>query len=100
MRIIHPRAQQLTAVDDIDRAATELVLVREVRPQRVVGAQPPQRLQRECDQPPGPERSMVVVPGIVHMQLEATAEGAHVLVEGRLEPARAQTAAGGPRGGS
>ena len=31
-------AQQVAAVDDIDRPAVEFVLVREVRPQRVVGA--------------------------------------------------------------
>jgi hypothetical protein len=87
VRIIHPGAQQLAAIDDIDRAAVELVLVREIGPQRIVGTQPPQSLEGERDQPPGPERGVVVVLSILHMHLQAAAEVTHVLVERGLEPA-------------
>src|SRR5438874_1050186 len=46
LRIVDPLAQQLAAVDQIDRQAVALVFVREVAPQGIVGPQLAQRLER------------------------------------------------------
>ena len=59
-RVIDPFAQSRPAVDDVDGQPVEDVFVREVAPQGVVRIQPPDRLEPQRLQPPGPERRMVI----------------------------------------
>jgi len=85
-RVIHQRRSSSLAVDHVDGEAPLLVLVREIPPQRIVGSQTPQRLEREREQPPRPKRLVVVVSGVLDVNLESRAQLAGVLVEGGLEP--------------
>src|SRR5205085_7119500 len=95
-RIIHPAPQQVAPVDDIYREALLLVLVGKVAPQRIVRPQPPQRLEREREEPPGAEGLVVVVRRVLDVHLESGAEPSGVLVERRLEPTGPQPAAAQP----
>jgi hypothetical protein len=71
------------------------VFVGEVAPQRVVRVEPADRLEGQGLQAPGLEGGMVVA-SVLDVDLQAVAQLAGVLVEGRLEPAFAQHAAGQP----
>src|SRR6476659_7691979 len=94
-RIVDPLAQCLAAVDEIDRQAVTLVLVREVAPQRVVVLEAAQRLERAGHETPWTE-FFGAVKRLLGVHLQAGAQLADVLVKGGLEPALAQHAAAQP----
>ena len=85
--VVDPFAQQRRAVDHVDRQLVELIFVREVAPQLVVGLEPPDRLEGERLQPPRLER-LVVVERPFGVDEHAAAQLADMLVEGRLERRR------------
>jgi hypothetical protein len=94
-RVIDPLAQQWRTVDQVDGQSLEFVFVGKIAPQRVVWLQLPQRLESQALQAPGAETGGVGR-AIVDVDLHAVAELAGVLVESRLEPAFAQSAAEQP----
>src|SRR5262249_37408962 len=61
-------------------------------PQRIVGREAADRLERECLKAPWLE-GVWIVARILRVDLQAVAQGADMLVERRLEPAIAQMAA-------
>src|SRR3546814_16044138 len=67
----------------------EHIFVREIAPQRIIGIERSDRLERQRLHPPRLERVMVVARPL-GMNLHAVAELAGMLVEGRLEPEVAQ----------
>src|SRR5271165_5246361 len=73
-RIVHPAAQQIAPVDHVDRGPVLLVLVRKVAPDLVIRPQPPQSFEGEREQSPRPESLVVIVRGVFHMHLDASAE--------------------------
>ena len=91
--VVHPFAQQLAAVDEVDREPRAFVFVREVPPQLILAAQSADALERAGDEPPRTEVA-VVVGAVLDVDLESRAELARVFVERRLEP---ELAAGGSR---
>src|SRR6185295_3342361 len=97
VRIVDPLAQQLGAVDHVDRELVEHIFVGEVAPQRIVRVKPADRLERERLQPPRLERLMAVERAL-SVDENTAAHFADMLVEGRLKGDVAQLAAGEPLG--
>src|SRR5262249_109116 len=85
-RLAGPSHEGRPAPDHVDRALTVFVLVVEITPERIVGIEPPDRLERKRLHAPGLER-VVIVRRTLDVDLHAVAELADVLVKRRLEPA-------------
>src|SRR5262245_44599265 len=91
-RIVDPLAQEIAAVQQVDREAVVLVFVDELAPERILRFERAQRLERERLQAPRP-KGRVRIEIVVDVNLHARAQLADVLLESRLEPARPQRAA-------
>src|SRR5580658_4083291 len=83
------------AVDDVNSELAMLVFVGEIAPQWIIRMEPPDRLEGEGLDTPGPERR-VVVAGTFGVNLHPAAQLADVFVKRWLEPAIAQATARQP----
>ena len=78
-------AKARPAVDHVDRKLSELIFIRKVTPQVVIGIEPANGLEAQRLQPPWRELS-VIVERAFRVDLNAVAEFPDMLVERRLEP--------------
>ncbi len=83
--IIDPLSQRRSAIDHIDRQPLELILIRKIAPDFVIGIEPSDRLEGQRLKPPRAEDCVVVEPAF-RMNHQAVAQRSRVLVKGRREP--------------
>ena len=74
---------------EVNREAIKLILIGKITPQRIIWMNHTNGFKRQCHQTPRTERPMIVR-RMIDVDLYPLAQLTLVLVEGRLEPARAQ----------